>query len=1013
MQNGTEDANRFPHESDSLIESLRATAPNPSHLDGTVRSQLLQWQLPTGKATRIEPAEPPLSCHIGDNVRPTLHKDFPMAKGEGEGEDGDTEDLTAKGPPDIADEDTSNFSISSDSEWGDLIALPQTSLGEPFLGIYAGIARSGHARYLLANGTVARLSPGAQMYKVKAFVHPSDLAPLEPYLWEDPGSTADDRIIHIPPQVSDSLTGRIRQFKDSSAAFYRKHARRFDNAHELVAHEIDTTVYTIEDFIEFLTGEPPLEHGGYAPHQIFACYHALNDTSGFGFTYLEQLSYEVITVFSKKTTRVSERVTRWVQAYREAESYRVNDFFIPRRLREDGQVMVGFLRKMSSILQQKRSEGVEDHFRFATHHILDESDVNGDRNAMPVIEFTPNEQDIIYFLKLQACTRFSQTKRSTFAIASAIMRAVKGYKEENADSKTLASFLEVVGIMPSFTPRLAIDAFVDLLPSQLRDTLAIFEDRIDSGEAVQDVFQLKDSMSKLRKDWEELPVFCIDGNHTKQRDDGISIEAATDSPGQYWIHVHISHISAFITPGDVVDQCASHRQENLYLASGQTPMIPESVWKVFSISPDAPVLTFSTKVDPNGHASDFRIQPGIVRNVHFLSTEEALAATEDMDCLEEFVMDPLPHDVKLAKRVLTVEDRTSLKLLMDISTKTHYFQLQSYLKAFPAGGVDMKLMHEKRPQAQFLKAPSENLPPQPIPRISMRPYSIFMRDSDEKLAEASFVHGCMHLASKGFGEWAAGKKLAVPYTGLVPASSEVASITVQEVHNHIVDGIKTGITGPECNQLRKCWGTNQVGSSPIPHMSLELEAYAKVTSPLRRYTDILAHWQIDAYLRAERRGAEGLEDLSSQPWLPFSSASLNRALRLSRTRTIGQLYYRRWDAATWPAVWLARALYSDNSLLPERFTVVIEHIWKHDQMRTGKLVEGGLNAELDTSIGEDGNEATIRDVWEVKVLGVDIQFCRALVKPLRRIESGKEVLAKRLVNSSILWKKWATKHMVY
>jgi exoribonuclease II len=39
--------------------------------------------------------------------------------------------------------------------------------------------------------------------------------------------------------------------------------------------------------------------------------------------------------------------------------------------------------------------------------------------------------------------------------------------------------------------------------------------------------------------------------------------------------------------------------------------------------------------------------------------------------------------------------------------------------------------------------------------------------------------------------------------------------------------------------------------SPIRHASLGLASYVQVTSPIRRYTDLLAHFQIKAHLRGE------------------------------------------------------------------------------------------------------------------------------------------------------------------
>ena len=51
---------------------------------------------------------------------------------------------------------------------------------------------------------------------------------------------------------------------------------------------------------------------------------------------------------------------------------------------------------------------------------------------------------------------------------------------------------------------------------------------------------------------------------------------------------------------------------------------------------------------------------------------------------------------------------------------------------------------------------------------------------------------------------------------------------------------------------RKRFQRSQMKSVPGPHAGLGLEIYAQVTSPLRRYLDLVAHQQLRAYLRGEK-----------------------------------------------------------------------------------------------------------------------------------------------------------------
>jgi exoribonuclease-2 len=52
-------------------------------------------------------------------------------------------------------------------------------------------------------------------------------------------------------------------------------------------------------------------------------------------------------------------------------------------------------------------------------------------------------------------------------------------------------------------------------------------------------------------------------------------------------------------------------------------------------------------------------------------------------------------------------------------------------------------------------------------------------------------------------------------------------------------------------QIRRCMRSRTLSVKPGPHWGLGLAEYTQVTSPLRRYTDLLAHQQIRACLRGE------------------------------------------------------------------------------------------------------------------------------------------------------------------
>jgi exoribonuclease-2 len=106
----------------------------------------------------------------------------------------------------------------------------------------------------------------------------------------------------------------------------------------------------------------------------------------------------------------------------------------------------------------------------------------------------------------------------------------------------------------------------------------------------------------------------------------------------------------------------------------------------------------------------------------------------------------------------------------------------------------------------------------------------------ESYRSADMVQECMLLAGEGAALWALQQRIAFPFisqeTGDLPAAP------------------LPGLAG--AYQLRRCMRPRTLSVKPGLHWGLGLEQYTQVTSPLRRYTDLLAHQQIRAHLQGRQ-----------------------------------------------------------------------------------------------------------------------------------------------------------------
>src|SRR5699024_8336246 len=85
-----------------------------------------------------------------------------------------------------------------------------------------------------------------------------------------------------------------------------------------------------------------------------------------------------------------------------------------------------------------------------------------------------------------------------------------------------------------------------------------------------------------------------------------------------------------------------------------------------------------------------------------------------------------------------------------------------------------------------------------------------------------------------------------------------------------------------------------LAATPAPHAALGMDQYVKCTSPLRRYSDLQSHWQIEAALRYEAENGKAASE-RDKSILPFTrddietmilqSAWRNTALKKAQNRS--------------------------------------------------------------------------------------------------------------------------------
>ncbi|ATS18041.1 ribonuclease R [Synechococcus sp. PCC 6717] len=292
----------------------------------------------------------------------------------------------------------------------------------------------------------------------------------------------------------------------------------------------------------------------------------------------------------------------------------------------------------------------------------------------------------------------------------------------------------------------------------------------------------------LRRDLTHLKVYTIDDESTQEIDDGLSVEVVGDRQ-KLWIH--IADPSRWVMADDVLDHEARRRATTVYLPTGIIPMFPSEL----ATGPMSLVegrlccaLSFGILLAESGEVLEYEICPSWIRPTYRLSYD-------DVDMILE---QAVPAEA-------------------DLLAIAHWGNRRSQWRQ-QRGAIRIDI-----PEPSIKVAGEE---------VEISP----LRDSPAR----QLVAEMMILAGEVAADYGLREGIPLPFRCQsppeLPPDDELRQLPAGVVR--------------DC-AIRRCMPRSEMSTQPNPHASLGLDAYCQVTSPIRRYTDLLAHRQIKAHLRGE------------------------------------------------------------------------------------------------------------------------------------------------------------------
>ncbi|MGB7250534.1 MAG: ribonuclease R family protein [Phormidesmis sp.] len=344
-------------------------------------------------------------------------------------------------------------------------------------------------------------------------------------------------------------------------------------------------------------------------------------------------------------------------------------------------------------------------------------------------------------------------------------------------------------------PEAAFTLLVDLGLWDEHENLALRRRQIPTQfpEAVQSAVETVLSDPPVdesdRLDLTHLKVYTIDAESTREIDDGLSCETLPDGRHKLWIH--IADPTRWLVIGEPLESEARKRCTTVYLPTGVLPMFPFEL----AAGPMSLVqgqlccaLSFAVILSANGEVEDYSIQPSLVKPTYRLTYEDA----DEM----------IELGVQAEGELLTINEYAKTRLAW---RKSH-------------GAISIQL---------------------PESSIKVANDSITI-DKIESSVSRAMVAEMMILTGEVAARYGEEHALPIAYRGQpqpeLPPEEELMQLEGGWVRD---------------SAIRRCMPRSEMGMSPIRHATLGLDRYSQVTSPIRRYTDLMGHFQIKAHLRGE------------------------------------------------------------------------------------------------------------------------------------------------------------------
>lgn len=381
--------------------------------------------------------------------------------------------------------------------------------------------------------------------------------------------------------------------------------------------------------------------------------------------------------------------------------------------------------------------------------------------------------------------------------------------ENDDQKKTAGMILKAMGLTK--TAASALNLLIDIGYFPVHVNLDVLKFNIRTGFSDELISAAESLLSGLsnpdeieRKDLTHLKVYAIDVDEADELDDALSATRLQDGRIKIWIHV--ADPTSFVQPVSILDREAMKRGTSVFLPTATYPMFPEKLAMDGMSLKQGSVcnaVTVSVILRSDGSIAEYTIENSIIKPTYMLTYESA---------------SELLH--------LNLAEEVELKILSEAAVLRSQWRREQ-------GAIDTATLETR------IKVVN---PDDPEPSINL--YVENQADPAMRL-----VSEMMILCGEAVATYGCYNNIPLPYRGQPQSNIDASEFS------HLPEG------PVRSSALVKIMRAAEMDfRKPIRHGVLGLPGYVQFTSPIRRYMDLLAHYQVKAFIRGDS--------------LPFSAGQL-------------------------------------------------------------------------------------------------------------------------------------------